>query len=180
MSKIEKVFLISLFICVWNINSVCAQVSLVPQIINPSTDTLRYCNDSVLVAPLITIQNIEINEDSEGMKVSIVNYKKGEDILVYGGDSKFDPHWNNNNGYLEIKGIGTDAEYQAAIRKVYYKNIANVPNLDARTFTISLLDADYLPSTGHFYRFVKKMDITWKEAKAAAEILSYYGLQGYL
>lgn len=180
MSKIEKVFLISLFICVWNINSVCAQVSLVPQIINSSTDTLRYCNDSVLVAPLITIQNIEINEDSEGMKVSIVNYKKGEDILVYGGDSKFDPHWNNNNGYLEIKGIGTDAEYQAAVGKVYYKNIANVPNLDARTFTISLLDADYLPSTKHFYRFVKKMDITWKEAKTAAEILSYYGLQGYL
>src|SRR5680860_775147 len=139
MYKIEKVFLISLFICVWNINSVCSQGVLVPQIINPSTDTLRYCNDSVLVAPTITIQNIEINEDSEGMKVSIVNYKRGEDILVYDEVAGLKYSWVDYYGYLEIKGIATASEYQAAVRKVYYKNIANIPNLDTRTFTISLL-----------------------------------------
>ncbi len=52
-----------------------------PQIINPDTDTINYCSDSVQVAPFISIQNIKIDEDSEGMKISIANYKRNEDLF---------------------------------------------------------------------------------------------------
>jgi PKD repeat protein len=180
MCRTEKVFLLTSLFFVLNIISVFADESLVPQIINPNTDTLRYCSDSILVVPDITIQNIEIDEANEGMKISIANYKRGEDVLVYDEVPGFDYHWVDYYGYLEIKGIATAEEYQSAVRKVYYKNIANVPNLVTRSFSISLLDADYLPQTKHFYRYVKKMDITWKEAKAAADTMTYYGLQGYL
>ena len=37
----------------------------------------------------------------------------------------------------------------------------------------------FSPDTGHYYNFVSA-DITWEEAKVAAESLSYKGLQGYL
>lgn len=180
MCRTEKVFLLISFFFVWNIISVFADESLVPQIINPNTDTLRYCSDSILVVPEITIKNIEINEANEGMKISIANYKRGEDILVYDEVPGFNYKWVDYYGYLEIKGIATAEEYQSAVRKVYYKNIANVPNLDTRSFSISLLDADYLPQTKHFYRYVKKTDITWKEARDSAANMQYYGLQGYL
>ena len=177
MCKSGKVFILPLLFVALNFSSVFAQV---PQIINPDNDTLHYCNDSVLISPEILISDIDINEDSEGMKISVVNYKRDEDILVYDEDPRFKYSWVNYYGYLEIKGIGSAEEYQAAIRKVYYKNVATVPNLDTRTFTISLLDADYLPSTKHFYRYIEKLDVTWKEAKVLADSMSYYGLQGYL
>lgn len=151
-----------------------------PQIINPDSIPLKYCNDSVPVAHKITVQNTVIDEQDEGMKVSIVNYKKDEDLLVYENVSELKYNWNNYSGTLEIKGIGTPGSYQEALRKVYYKNIANTPNIEERTISISLLDADYLPHTKHFYRYIDKTDITWKEAKAATDTMKYYGLQGYL
>lgn len=180
MGKFEKVFLLSSVLLTLNTIPIYAQFSLVPQIINPSTDTLRYCSDSILVVPNIFIQNIEINEANEGMKISIANYKRGEDILVYDKVPGLNYNWVDYYGYLEIKGIASANEYQSAIRKVFYKNIANVPDLVNRSFSISLLDADYLPQTKHFYRFVKKTDITWKEARDSAANLEYYGLKGYL
>ncbi len=176
----ESVFLIAFFSAVWNSDSVFSQTSEPPRIENLISDTIRYCNDSVLVVPEISIQNIEIDEANEGMKISIANYKRGEDVLVYDKVPGFDYHWVDYYGYLEIKGIATAEEYQSAVRKVYYKNISTVPNLADRSFSISLLDADYLPQTKHFYRFVKKTDITWKQARDSAASLQYYGLQGYL
>jgi len=49
-----------------------------------------------------------------------------------------------------------------------------------RTFSITIGQANFLPSTQHFYLFVPSIGITWSAAKAAAEGDSYYGLKGYL
>jgi len=179
MCKVGQVFRLTFLLVIWNISSTLAE-DAPPRIENLNSDTIPYCSDSVPVAPEISIQNIEINEANEGMKISIANYKRNEDILVYEKVGDFDYNWVEFFGYLEIKGEGTAEEYQAAVRKVYYKNIANVPNLENRSFSISLLDADYLPQTTHFYRYIKKTDITWKEARDSAANLEYYGLKGYL
>lgn len=183
MTIFKPAFLLLLFFLLGNAGFVLAQNDTnTPQIINPDTIPIPYCSDSVPVAPNITIQNIKIDEANEGMKVSIANYQKGEDILVYDKVDKFKDaySWNNEKGELEIRGVGTAEEYRQAISKVYYKNIADSPTVGIRSFSISLLDADYLPFTEHFYRYIAKLDITWKEAKAAAETMEYYGLQGYL
>ncbi len=172
-------FLLIFFLLNAVVSSVFAQNSIL-RIINPRSDTLLYCSDSVAVAAEITVENIIVIKNSDGMKVSIVNYRRGEDRLAYDTVANFNYNWNDVLGSLEIKGIGTSAEYQKAIRQVYYKNLSNVPIIDVRTFSISLLDADYLPQTEHFYRNVKYQDITWKEAKAAADTMRYYGLKGYL
>lgn len=180
MKLIATVFLTVLVFSIWNSGSVFSQVTAPPRIENLNSDTIRYCSDSILVVPDISIQNIEINEAKEGMKISIANYKRGEDILVYDEVPVFDYNWVDYYGYLEIKGVGTSEEYQSAVRQVYYKNIASVPNLDNRSFSISLLDADYLPFTQHFYRYIKKRGIFWTEARDSAASMDYYGLKGYL
>lgn len=63
---------------------------------------------------------------------------------------------------------------------MYYVNLTNTRQVGIREFSISLLDADYLPFTKHFYQYIDKRGIRWTEAKTAAENLQYYGLQGYL
>ncbi len=151
-----------------------------PRIINTDYDTIKYCSDSVRVAPNISIRNIKIDEAKEGMKISIANYKRNEDFLVWDKVDGFEYTWDSYYGQVEIRGIGTEEQYEEAISKIYYKNIATVPTLGVRSFSISLTDADYLPATQHFYRYIEKLDITWKEAKAAADTMKYYGLQGYL
>lgn len=177
----KPTFLILLVFLLGNVGFVFSQTDTVPpQIINPDTIPVQYCTDSVPVAPNISIQNIKIDEDSEGMKVSIANYRRGEDILVWNEVHGFNYSWNNSYGHVEIKGAGSEKQYEEAIANIYYKNLAEEPNLNARSFSISLLDADYLPQTQHFYRYITALDITWKEAEARADTMRYYGLKGYL
>jgi hypothetical protein len=49
-----------------------------------------------------------------------------------------------------------------------------------RTFSITIGQANYLPSTDHYYQYIPNVGITWSSAKALAEASTYYGLQGYL
>ncbi len=139
-----------------------------------------FCADSVKAAPEVMIEGDGFDENDEGIRISIANYKSGEDVLVYHGNNKFSINWNPYYGYLEITGIGTAQEYQQAVREVYYKNLGDVPNLDDRYVSVTLKDADYLPATQHFYKYIPKLDITWKEAKDSASRMTYNGLEGYL
>jgi gliding motility-associated-like protein len=146
---------------------------------NPASDTVFYCNGPVLVAPQITIENIDIQNATDGIKISIVNYRKGEDTLFYQGND-LARHWDNNYGNLELKGVGEADIYEEAVRQVYYHNLSNNPATNPRSFSITLLDADYLPYTKHFYRYIRKRGIPWTDARDSAAAMNYYGLQGYL
>ncbi len=146
---------------------------------NSSADTVFYCNGPVAVTPTISIENIDIKNSSEGIKISITNYRKGEDSLYYSG-TRFTSKWNEAYGNLELTGLGTTEDLEKAARQVYYENLAAVPSTETRSLSISLIDADYLPYTGHFYRYVSALDITWEEARDSAAKIPYYGLQGYL
>jgi gliding motility-associated-like protein len=146
---------------------------------NSDADTVFYCRTPVAVAPGITIENIDIENSSDGIKISIANYRKGEDVLHYSG-VKFSQKWENDYGNLELTGIGTAEEYEEAVRQVFYENVADNPSTEPRSFSITLLDADFLPHTGHFYRYIRKRGIPWTEARDSAASMNYYGLQGYL
>ncbi len=70
-------------------------------------------------------------------------------------------------------------ELIAAVKDVVYWNTeTNVSG--ERVFSLTLGSANYLPSTGHYYKFIPSIGITWQAAKIEAESLNYYGLQGYL
>jgi PKD repeat protein len=146
---------------------------------NLTTDTLFYCGDPVAVAPGIVIENFVVSKPSDGIKISIVNYLEGEDRLFYTG-GQFQSNWDANAGNLELTGLGTADELEEAVRQVFYENTSGNPSTELRSISISLLDADFLPESGHFYQYIQQVDITWHEARAAAAALRYYGLVGYL
>jgi len=178
---LKPVFLLVILFYVGNTGLLFAENDP-PKLINPDTIPIAYCSDSVQIAPNISFENLQFNESSEGIKISIANYKKDEDVLIYRDVNVpgIIPVWNSYNGYLELKGIAPKEAYIEAVSNVYYKNIASTPTLGLRDISISLLDADYLPATEHFYRFVANDGISWPAAKAQADTTIYYGLQGYL
>ena len=57
---------------------------------------------------------------------------------------------------------------------------ADTNPLDDKKISISVGDANYLPSTDHYYEYVPSPGITWSAAKIAAESRTYFGLKGYL
>lgn len=143
--------------------------------------TASYCRGELPVAPQVFIEGRDLDQPNDGIKVSFAsNFKKGEDTLIYKGSAKITATWDNNSGTLTLRGKGTAAEYTQAVRDVYYENLAQVPTLLSRSLSVSLSDADYLPATQHFYKYVKKTGIYWTQARDSAERMSYNGLKGYL
>lgn len=91
--------------------------------------------------------------------------------------------WDSAAGKLTISGSsGQQVPFTTlvqAVENVVY-NTTNTNPTGTRTFSISIGEANYLPSTGHYYRYVPSLGITWTAARAAAAADNYYGLQGYL
>ena len=62
-----------------------------------------------------------------------------------------------------------------------YTPTGNNNHTATATYTVKRDDGTtYNPSNGHFYEFVFDADISWTDAKAAAEARSYLGRSGYL
>ncbi len=140
-----------------------------------------YCDDPVRVAPKTIIERSKPFLPSEGVKISISNYHVGEDLLTFTlSASPLVWAWNGQYGYGTLTGAGTAKDYMEALSAVYYLNKSGNPVRDTRFVSVSPLDADYLPHTGHFYKFISSPGITWSAARDEAASMQYYGLQGYL
>jgi gliding motility-associated-like protein len=91
--------------------------------------------------------------------------------------------WDPSTGKLKLfSPIGAQVTYTdfvAAIKDVVFKNSSTSPS-GTRNFSISIDQANYLPSNGHYYQFIPSIGIPWTTAKALAANSRYYGLQGYL
>ncbi len=178
MIKLKSVFLGVLFGFLGNTGFVLGQN--VPVIENTNPAPVQYCAGPVAVAPFISVKNFQSKDNTDGMKVSIIGYKKGEDLLLFDNVGKLSYDWNENSGVLEVSGEGDASDYEEAITKVYYENISSSKQAGLKEFSISLLDADYLPYTKHFYQYYDQKGISWSNARAQAAGKDYYGLQGYL
>ena len=140
-----------------------------------NTSQIQYCADSVLIAKDLTIGGAP---NIQGMKISFIQgFVWGEDELIYSGKLTTN---TTTPGTLILTGSTIVQDYVDAIRSIKYKNIKSVPTLGIRKIMISLNDVDYLPSTGHFYRYVSSAGISWSAAKNHASTTLYYGLRGYL
>ena len=86
-----------------------------------------------------------------------------------------------SEGKLEIAGNGGSCFNYNIIAAVYdIVFFSPNPNPIDKYFSFTIGNANYLPSTGHYYIYCESVGITWIQAKSAAENSSYYGLQGYL
>jgi PKD domain/CHU_C Type IX secretion signal domain len=141
-----------------------------------SITPVQFCYDPVIIAPNLSAAG---SPSVNGMKISFTSgYIQGEDMLIYPGNLK--QTFNASTGTLELTGSTDIQVYMAQIQTVKYKNLNPRPTPGIRKITISLNDVDYLPQTGHFYRFVSKPNLSWTAARDEAALLTYYGLKGYL
>ena len=110
-------------------------------------------------------------------------YVSGQDQLTLTGiHPTISSNWNQSTGKLTLTGVLGQPTYVALIAAV--KNIdyssSNANPSGVRNFSITVGQANYLPSNGHYYQYVPNIGVTWTSAKTLAQNSTYYGLQGYL
>ena len=142
-----------------------------------NSEAIDYCTEAVALGDRVSVTGADI---SGGLKISISNYIKGEDLLSFDSTPTIRANWEDATGSLILSGNATAADYQEAVRNIEYTNLAASPTNGSRSVAITLKDVDYFPATGHFYRYISSLGIPWANAKTQAEGKDYYGLKGYL
>ena len=149
-----------------------------------------YCPGTKLhVATSFSITPGGTETGQRGLYIQISQgYINGEDKLSLLNPFNFpniDEDWSDIEGKLTLT-HDTDpeilyAEIEALLLDVVFESSSANPEIDKR-FSISIGDANYLPSEDHYYKYVPDPGIKWSEAKTKAEdpTNKYYGLQGYL
>ncbi|AXG68105.1 hypothetical protein KORDIASMS9_00295 [Kordia sp. SMS9] len=143
----------------------------------------KYCGD----APMPIAFNVSITDpDPADTSLPVVyiqiaeGYSEGEDQLSLTGiHPNITAFWTPALGRLALVGPATFAEYEAAIEAVVFET-TQVNFTEDKFFSINLGDANYLPSTGHYYFYVQNTGVTWTQARNIAATQTYFGLQGYL
>lgn len=164
------------------INSTVFSQNVAPTL--TATGNQYYCPKSQ--TKIVTDFNIEDEDDTEieALYVQISEgYINGEDTLILlGSHPNVATSWSALEGKLTIEGIASAlvsyTDLIAAIKDVVFQSTSNNPT--NKSFSITIGDANYLPSTGHYYEYIASYGITWTDAKIAAENRTYFGLQGYL
>ena len=148
-----------------------------------ATGNQYYCEGaSTNIANQVTITDPDATDttlDAVYIQIS-EGYTIGQDILsLMGTHPNISATWSQAEGELALSGVATFSEYEAAIEAVVFQTTQTVFT-DDKFLSINIGNANYLPSTGHYYFYVSDLGVTWSDAKTAAENLDYFGLQGYL
>jgi gliding motility-associated-like protein len=121
----------------------------------------------------------------EALHIQIsTGYVNGQDqLILLGSHPNIIATWNASEGKLSFAGTGgsliTYSNLIVAVNDVVFESSsANVSGEKYFSFTIG--DANYLPSTGHYYEYVVDIGITWTNARDVAAARTYFGLEGYL
>ena len=144
-----------------------------------------YCPLSqIIIAPNFTITD----SDDTGIEAIYIQISSGysnglDQLILTGNHPTINSSWNAVEGKLTLSSLTATpilyTDIELAVRDIIFESTS--PTISAeRFFSFTIGDANYLPSTGHFYVFEDNLDISWSDAKNLAEGLTYYGLQGYL
>lgn len=151
-----------------------------------ATGNQMYCaGSSVNIVTDMTIVADPTETGTIAMYIQISSgYANGQDLLTLSGTHpNIISTWDQSIGKLTLKSptnaIVAYTDFENAIEDILFSNSSANPS-GARTFSITVGQANYLPSNGHYYQFIPSLGISWSNAKALAEGSTYYGLQGYL
>lgn len=152
-----------------------------------ATGNQIFCPDTSNPAhSMAVVESVSITDPDSGTLDAVYiqitsNYDNAGDLLALTGTHpNITPNWSGPEGRLFLEGPATLAEFEAAILAVRFSTTATLSPGEKRDFSIVMNEANYLASTGHYYEYVPDLGIRWTEAKAAAELRKFYGLQGYL
>jgi gliding motility-associated-like protein len=149
-----------------------------------ATGNQMYCpGSSVKIVTDITITDPD-DSGIDNIYIQISSgYDLGQDILTLTGNHpSISSSWNVTTAVLTLGGVAGQPTYIdliAAIKDIEFSSSSTNPS-GIRDFSISVGQANYLPSNGHYYLFVPNVGVKWTDAKIAAASSTYYGLQGYL
>lgn len=170
-----------------NKNNTRANLAITPPEIKATGDQL-YCPQNIInIVTGITITHDAAETGTQAVYIQISSgYSNGFDKLELSNIASHPDiitSWDATSGKLKLYNpSGNDilySELESAIRDVIFSN-SSASASGTKTFSITIGQANYLPSTKHFYLFVPSIGITWTNAKTAAEASTYYGLKGYL
>ncbi|NOR28871.1 MAG: T9SS type B sorting domain-containing protein [Lutibacter sp.] len=180
MSQKRFTTLFSLFFSIFLIQNNWAQI---PPIVTATGNQL-YCplsQQNIVTNFDIIPGDAEINQ----LFIQISeNYIQGEDTLtLLGSHPTISTSWDALEGKLNLSALTPSAtaylDLIAAVKDVVFESSTSLISGE-KLFSITIDEANYLPSNGHFYEFVPDKGISWTAAKTAAESKFHYGLQGYL
>jgi len=141
-----------------------------------------YC-PSVAV-PIVQTVSITDPDDTDIWSVYVqitTNYDGSGDVLTLSGSHPgIEASWDVSEGKLSLIGPASLSDFEAAILDVEYNSSGNPSSGTVKEFSIVLAEANYLLSTKHYYEYIPAVGITWTAARDAAELRTFYGLQGYL
>ena len=104
-------------------------------------------------------------------------------LLLSGSHPNITSSWDPQEGKLTLSPLGggqiLHTDLIPAVRDIVYQSL-NTNVSGERFFSLTVGDANFLPSTGHFYEYVAAPLIDWEAARQQAENRTYFGLQGYL
>lgn len=172
-----------LCLCFWIGNFSFSQSNIPPEI--QAVGDQYYCPLSQI--PVTTSFNIVDPDDTEIEELSIqisTGYVQGEDMLLLTGTHpNIVTFWSAAEGKLSLGGVANApvsyADMIAAVNDVVFQS-SSISFSGVKFFSFTIGDANYLPSTGHYYEYITNIGITWSDARDLAESYTYYGLQGYL
>lgn len=151
-----------------------------PPLVVGSGDELYCPGGSIPVAQSITITDPD-DTTTTAVYIQISGgYINGEDLLTLtGSHPSITPSWDVIQGELTLDGPATYAEFEAAVIATEFSSSSASPS-GIRQFSITVGEANFLPTTGHYYEFVSDPNISWTDAEIEASNRTYFGLQGYL
>lgn len=175
--KIPGLSLLILFFLI--VQNITAQVD--PPVLTAAGNQI-YCPGNPI--NIVTDFNIADSETNAIYIQISSGYVNGQDILTLNTTiPNITTSWNTTTGKLTIQGTnGQNVPYSdliSAVENVLFNNTSANPS-GSRTFSITVGQANYLPSNGHYYQYIPSVGISWTAAETAAETSIYYGLQGYL
>jgi gliding motility-associated-like protein len=155
----------------------------VPPVVVASGNSVYCAGSSNKIVSALTITDPDdLSVDKVFIQISS-GYVIGQDMLTLSGiNPNIVSTWDSLSGKLTLMGVSSNPtyiEFIAAIKNVEFST-NNVNPSGNRSFTISIGDANFLPSTQHYYLFIPSLGVTWSQANALANASTYYGLQGYL
>lgn len=161
--------------------------AITPPVIKATGDQY-YCPQSTInIATSISITNDPAEPATQAVYIQISSgYSSGFDkleLLNTSSHPSITTSWDVTAGKLKLfsptGGNVLYTDFVDAIKDVVFSN-SSASVSGTRTFSITVGQANYLPSTQHFYLYVPSIGISWTDARNAAAASTYYGLQGYL
>ena len=165
------------------LTNISSQSNLPPEVNASGRD--EYCPLSQInIATNFTITDPDdTGADAFFIQISS-GYSLGSDLLVLtGSHPTINASWNATEGKLTLSPNGSSqilyTDLELAVRDVVFES-SNTSVSGEKFFSLTVGDANYLPSTDHFYEYVPNIGIDWQSARIAAENRTYFGLRGYL